>query len=318
MINAAARLQAVDDFRRRLDLELGQGSENAVRPELEKVVRQSDRVMSGCFANPPIDRRQRAAEYIRAIGRKCNPISRHRLLLDHHMQMVRGPRGEQETLFDHPPPQGRGQPGNRGRQQRRVADGGKLSFLAPPKNRPQRVKAARRLGNEGDMGKPCGQTMLLAKFKTRLESKVAHRLSFEPKSGDLVEPPGVADENSRRRHGKMVVKIATEYSAGFEQSIIVLPIDEQQEARALDRPRGEDHFPRLDREAATVKTLSRYGAEPSTRLQRKLADSRPEPNFRAALGFNVFAKERGHISIDERRPFGEARHKSGVGAWGAS
>jgi hypothetical protein len=95
------------------------------------------------------------------------------------------------------------------------------------------------------MGKPCGQSMLLAKFKTRLETKVAHRLSFEPKSGDLVEPAGVAGENSRRRHGKMVVKIATEYSVRFEQSIVVLPIDEQQAARALDSPRGEDHFPRL-------------------------------------------------------------------------
>ena len=36
--------------------------------------------------------------------KKRDPISRQRLLLDHHMQMVRGPRGKQETLFDHPPP----------------------------------------------------------------------------------------------------------------------------------------------------------------------------------------------------------------------
>jgi len=104
MINAAVRLQAVDDLRRRLQLESGQGRKNAVRPELQKVFRQSDRVMSGCFPNPPIDRRQRATEDIRAIGRKRDPISRQRLLLDHHMQMVRGPRGKQETLFDHPPP----------------------------------------------------------------------------------------------------------------------------------------------------------------------------------------------------------------------
>ena len=40
------------------------------------------------------------------------------LLLDHHMQMVHGPRGEQEALFDHPPPQGACQPGNRRRQER--------------------------------------------------------------------------------------------------------------------------------------------------------------------------------------------------------
>src|SRR5271163_3166311 len=99
MINAAARLQAVDDFRRRLDLELGQGSENAVRPELQKVLRQSDRVLSGCFPNPPVDRRQRATEDIRAIGRKRDPISRQRLLLDHHMQMVRGPRGGNRRRF---------------------------------------------------------------------------------------------------------------------------------------------------------------------------------------------------------------------------
>jgi hypothetical protein len=106
--------------------------------------------------------------------------------------------------------------------------------------------------------------MLLAKFKTRLETKIAHRLSFEPKSGDLVEPPGVADGNSRRRHGKMVVKIATEYSVGFEQSIVVLPIDEQQEARALDRPRGEDHFPRIDREARPFRLFA--ATEPSRPL----------------------------------------------------
>ena len=60
--------------------------------------------------------------------------------------------------------------------------------------------------------------------------------------------------------------------------------------------------------------------EPSRplRLQRELADSRPEPNLRAALALNVSAKQRRDISIDERRPFGEARHKSGVGACGAS
>ena len=57
-------------------------------------------------------------------------------------------------------------------------------------------QAARQLGNERDMGKPNGQTMLLAKFKTRLETKSAHRLAFEPKSGDPVEPPDVADDNS--------------------------------------------------------------------------------------------------------------------------
>ena len=223
-------------------------------------------MLSGCCPNPPVDRRQRATEDIRAIGRKRNPISRERLLLDHHMQMVHGPRGEQEAVFDHPPPQDARQPGNRRRQERHVADGGKFSFLAAPKNRPQCVKAARRLLNEGDMGKPRGQTMLLAKFKTRLETKIAHRLSFEPKSGDLVEPPGVADENSRRRHGKMVVKIATEYSVGFEQSIVVLPIDEQQEARALDRPRGEVHSRAL---------IERRGRSDSSPLRSRAVHSAP-------------------------------------------
>ena len=73
----------------------------------------------------------------------------------------------------------------------------------------------------------------------------------------------------------MVVKIATEYSVGFERSIVVLPIDEQQEAGTLDRSRGEDHFPRFDRETATVETLRSYGAEPSARLQRELANVAP-------------------------------------------
>ena len=56
---------------------------------------------------------------------------------------------------------------------------------------------------------------------------------------------------------------------GFEQSIVVLPIDERQESRTLDRSRGEGHFPRCDRMTAAVETLRSYGAEPSARLQRE-------------------------------------------------
>jgi hypothetical protein len=121
------------------------------------------------------------------------------------------------------------------------------------------------------VGKPC------CLRSSKLGSKRRLRIVFPSNRNPVIWLSLRASRTKTRdcRYGEMVVKIAPEYSVGFERSIVVLPIDEQQEAGTLDRSRGEDHFPRFDRETATVETLRSYGAEPSARLQRELANVAP-------------------------------------------
>ena len=75
---------------------------------------------------------------------------------------------------------------------------------------------------------------------------------------------------------------------GFEQSIVVLPIDERQEARTLDRSRGEGHFPRCDRMTAAVQN--------SSQLRSRAVRSAPARTFMLPWSFSEETAAEKHMA----------------------